>query len=87
VPLPGPDGRRNGWHDSAHAAAELATKQWTRIKAHNSAGQYVTSVAVAKIPEPEWPDLSFSELLRLAFKDALIDTINHPVVQRLRGLP
>jgi hypothetical protein len=32
VPLPGPDVRRNGWHDSAHAAAELATKQWTRIK-------------------------------------------------------
>jgi len=86
VPLPGPDGRRNGWHDSAHAAAELAMKQWTRIKADMSAGQYETSVAVAEIPNPEWPDLPFNELLRLAFKDAFIESIDHPVVQRLRGV-
>ena len=86
VPLPGPDGRRLGWHDSAHAAAELATKQWTRIKADMSAGQYETSVAAAEIPEPEWPESPFKELLRLAFKDAFIDSVDHPVVQRLRGL-
>jgi hypothetical protein len=86
VPLPGPDGRRNGWHDSAHAAAELAMEQWTRIKSDMSAGQYETSVAAAEIPDPEWPGLSFNELLRLAFKDAFIDSIDHPVVQRLRGL-
>ena len=60
--------------------------QWTRIKADMSAGQYETSVAEAKIAEPEWPDLRFNELLRLAFKDAFIDSIDHPVVQRLRGL-
>jgi hypothetical protein len=86
VPLPGPDGRRNGWHDSAHAAAELAMTQWTRIKADMSAGQYETSVAEAKIAEPGWPELPFNELLRLAFKEAFIDSIDHPVVQRLRGL-
>ena len=27
VALPGPDGRRNPWHDSAHRAAELATRR------------------------------------------------------------
>jgi hypothetical protein len=86
VPLPGPDGRRNGWHDSAHAAAELAMTQWTRIKADMSAGQYETSVAAAEIAEPGWPELTFNELLRLAFRDAFIDTVDHPVVQRLRGL-
>jgi hypothetical protein len=50
-----------------------------------SAGQYETSVAAAEIAEPEWPDLPFTEVLRLAFKDAYIDSIDHPVVQRLRG--
>jgi hypothetical protein len=86
VPLPGSDGRRNGWHDSAHAAAELAFSQWARIKADMSAGQYETSVAAAEIAEPGWPELTFNELLRLAFRDAFIDTVDHPVVQRLRGL-
>jgi hypothetical protein len=86
VPLPARDGRHNGWHDSAHAAAELATKEWTRVRADMSAGQYETSVAVANIPDPDWPDEPFRELLKLAFKDAYIDSIDHVVVQRLRGL-
>jgi hypothetical protein len=86
VPLPGPDGRRNGWHDSAHAAAEVAMGEWTRIRADMSAGQYETSVAAAELPEPEWPDLPFKELLRLAFKDNYIASTEHPVVERLRGL-
>lgn len=86
VPLPSPDGRRCSWHDSAHDAAALAQHQWTRIKADMGAGLYETSVAVAEIPEPEWPDLAFADLLRLAFKDSLIDSADHPVVQRLRGL-
>ena len=33
-----------------------------------------------------WPDLSFAEILRLGFKGYVITSLDHPVVQRLRGL-
>lgn len=85
VPLPGPDGRRNGWHDSAHEAAALAQSEWTRIRADMPAQQYETSIAVATLADPTWPNLAFNDLIRLAFKDRLIDDWDHPVIRRLRG--
>jgi hypothetical protein len=38
------------------------------------------------ISEPEWPTLGFWDLIRIAFRDHLIDRIDHPVIKRLRGL-
>ena len=37
------------------------------------------------LPEPEWPELSLRELLRIAFKDKMIDDLGHPVLRKLRG--
>ena len=36
-------------------------------------------------PEPEWPDLSFEAMYRIAFRDRLISSPDHPVLKRLRG--
>jgi hypothetical protein len=86
VPVPKTDGRGrgNGWHISARNAAVLATTQWVRLTPNMPLGAYDTSVATAKLPEPEWPtDKSFNDILRIAFKDRLIETIDHPVIQRL----
>jgi hypothetical protein len=38
------------------------------------------------LPEPSWPEVSFKEILRIAFKDNYIETPDHPVLRRLRGL-
>ena len=47
-------------------------------------GAYDVSVATVKLPDPEWPtDKTFNDILRIAFKDRLIDTVEHPVIQRL----
>ena len=35
--------------------------------------------------EPEWPELSFQDLLRIAFRDFYIESRDHPVLQQLRG--
>jgi hypothetical protein len=86
VALPGPDGRQNPWHQSAHRAAELAAREWVRLRASHAAGEYEIAAAAAPLPDPEWPDLSFQEMLRLAFREAHIDSADHPVVRRLRGL-
>jgi hypothetical protein len=43
-------------------------------------------VAADNLSEPEWPELKFWDLIKIAFKDYLITDLNHQVVKRLRGL-
>jgi hypothetical protein len=86
VKLPAADGRINAWHASAAAAAERAMYKWIRLAANMNLGAYEISEAIADYGEPEWPDLKFMEILKLAFKDRLIDSPNHAVIQQLRGL-
>ena len=86
VRLPGPDGKSNEWWNSARDAAELATTSWVRVKANMSLGAYDISQAQSAISEPEWPEEDFWSLIRLAFRDHLITTIDHSVIKRLRGL-
>jgi len=86
VRLPASDGRILEWHRSAAEAAELAMHGWVRIKANMSLGAYEMFQAAGTIPDPEWPELSFQELLRIGFRDRLVDHTDHAVVKRLRGL-
>jgi hypothetical protein len=86
VRLPDPDGRPMEWWRSAREAAELAMTQWVRVKANINLGAYEMTAAQSVITEPEWPDVSFQEIIRLAFRDRLITSLDHPVIKRLRGL-
>jgi hypothetical protein len=86
VRLPGPDGKTNEWWRSAREAAELAMTKWVRIKANMSLGAYEIFSAESVMQDPTWPDLPFNELLRIAFRDRIISSPEHPVVKRLRGL-
>jgi hypothetical protein len=53
---------------------------------NRGAGAYDVYIAQAGIPDPEWPDETLTDLLRVAFgKGRLIDTHKHPVIQRLLG--
>ena len=86
VKLPAADGRSNEWHASAAAAAERAMHNWIRLAANMSLGAYEISEAIADYGEPEWPNLSFKEILKIAFKNRLIESSDHAVIQQLRGL-
>jgi hypothetical protein len=86
VRLPGPDGKRNLWHDSAEKAAIVGMRRWVRLLPNQAAGLYDVYTASATLPEPEWPELSMRELLKLAFGERFITGVDHPVVRRLRGL-
>ena len=85
VRLPGEDGRQDAWNHSALEAADLATKQWVRVAANMSLGAYEVFEAAGNLPEPEWPDIGFKELLEIAFRDNFIQTLEHPVIRSLRG--
>jgi len=84
--LPGADGRSNTWNDSALAAARLAEDRWARVAANMGAGMYDTFEAAGELSEPEWPELSFAEILKLCFGQRFITTIDHPAIRALRGL-
>ena len=86
VRLPAPDDRKSEWPRSAREAAELAMTQWVRLKANLSLGAYEITVAESVMADPVWPQLSFQDLLRIAYRDRMITTLDHPVVKRLRGL-
>jgi hypothetical protein len=86
IRTPDADGRHNSWHASALQGAEMAMKDWVRVTPNRSLGAYDLEVVQAEVPEPEWPDLTFRNLLEIAFKDTSIRSLDHPVIQRLRGL-
>jgi len=85
VRLPGADGKVDEWSRSALESAEMAQGNWVRVAANMSLGAYELFEATANIPSPTWPDKPFSELLRIAFRDKFIDTMDHAVLQKLRG--
>lgn len=85
IRLPREDGRHDEWNRSALEAAELAQSKWLRVAANMSLGAYEVYEAVSKLPEPEWPEVTFPEILKIAFRDRFITDLSHPVVRRLRG--
>jgi uncharacterized protein YbdZ (MbtH family) len=81
----GPEQRPMAWHVSAADAAQKAMKSWIRIIANRSLGAYEILQASGPLSEPEWPDLAFSEILAIAFRDRIVRDHHHPVIKRLRG--
>lgn len=79
------DGKLNPWHESALDAAQLAEGSWIRIAADMHLGAYQTFMATAELPEPVWPEHTFSELVLLGFKGLIVDSPDHPLIKQLTG--
>jgi hypothetical protein len=84
--LPGADGRRNSWNESALAAAQLAESKWVRIAANMPGGMYDTYEAAGELADPTWPELSLRDILEMCFKQRQIESVDHPAIRALRGL-
>jgi hypothetical protein len=85
IRLPAPDGRKDEWSRTALEAAGMAMKKWSRVIANMGLGAYDVFEASGALPDPEWPDKTFAELLRLAFADRFVSSMDHPILRRLRG--
>jgi hypothetical protein len=85
VRLPGPDGRHDEWSRTALEAVERATKRWVRVLPNLGLSAYEVFEATGSLPDPEWPEATFRELLDRGFRDRRIDEPNHPVLRKLRG--
>lgn len=85
IRLPGTDGRQDEWARTAMEAALMAQAGWIRMVANLHLGSYEVFQPVADFPEPEWPDLGWDAILKLAFKNNIIDAVDHPALRQLRG--
>ena len=85
VPLPGPEGQRNPWHQTLLDALTLAQTNWLRINANLGNGGYDVFQAQVELPDPEWPDHTIDEIIKIAFRGRIINDLVHPIVQGLLG--
>jgi len=61
-------------------------KRWIRVTANMSLGAYEVREALGELLEPDWPGYPFEEILKIGFRDRIVDRPGHPLVQRLRGV-
>lgn len=85
IRMPGPDGKIDTWNSSALEVSLIAQEKWCRIVSNMHLGAYEAMVASRNTTEPKWPEKSFQQIMDLAFKDRIIDSMDHLVLRRLRG--
>ena len=86
APRPGSEGRGAGdtWHRSAHEAAATATKRLTRVTPTAILAPMKSRFGQSEPDnDPVWPDLSFTELLRIGFEKVgrYVKDFEHPVIK------
>ena len=82
---PRPNGRTNAWSQAAFQAAHAARTGWIRMVSDMRKGEYEVLHSKGISSEPQWPKETFSELLKIGFKDRYIDSLDHEILRQLRG--
>jgi hypothetical protein len=87
IPLPDADGKDNEYNRSRREAYGIAKEKWVKIQANMSLGAYEIFLAKGELPEPVWPDepKTMKDAFQIAFKNKIIDSIDHLVLKQLRG--
>lgn len=83
--MPDEDGHLHEWGRSALLAADAAKSRWVKMRSNRSLGAYEVEEAMAALPEPVWPEVAFAEIVNIAFRNRIIDSLDHPVIRALKG--
>ena len=84
-PIP-ENGAENTWNSTQRQVAAMAETKWVRLASNRAVGCYEAVVAQGDIPEPIWPDLSFEDILDIAFGSThVIEDRDHPALRKLWG--
>jgi hypothetical protein len=84
VPLTPSDAKVLEAHRSHQEAAERAVGRWIRMVWSKPLGAYEITGSPDRA-DPVWPEHSFQKLLEVGFRDRIIQSLDHPVLKRLRG--
>ena len=85
-PIIRPGETPNQWHVTHIAAFDASKSGWIRMKSNRACGFYDIIEPEKIMPEPDWPDMSFADMLQIAFNDDhIVDRDDHPALRRLKG--
>lgn len=84
--LPDGNGRIDNWNATLTHSLKLAESKWLRISANRSLGGYEVFKAVGDLGDPVFPNRTMGELVTAAFKDFYIESEDHPIIKKLRGV-
>ena len=66
--------------------ADVFTREsWVRMQSNQSLGAYEIFQAQGQLSEPAWPEETWPELVKMAFRKKIIDADDHVVLRKLRG--
>jgi hypothetical protein len=91
---PNEDGEIDSWSESAQVAARLAERHWIRMfnpgkgPGTDKGSKFETQIAADDrcMPDPDFhPELSFLQMIRIAFRNQSIGNPDHPILKRLQG--
>lgn len=78
------DTRGESWTKSRLEAAAILKHSWGQVYIPDRGGRYEVETT-SSTEEPKWPDLTFDDLLDLAFSERLITALDDPIVLKLRA--
>jgi hypothetical protein len=82
--LPYANGRSNSWITSAESAMQSLTEQWGRVYADHNSGVYLFErLNIEPYEVGAFPDID--DLIDEVLADFVIESLDHPVLQRLLG--
>ena len=84
IRLPDRNGKLDPWNTSALAIADQFGGRWMRLRSNMELGHYEACEPVSPLSAPDWPE-DMGEVIRTAMKGRVIDTMDHPLLKRLRG--
>ena len=58
---------------------------WVKISGNKDIGAYDMVVARGDLGDPQWPGHTFQQLLEIAFRDKIIDRLDHEVIKEIEG--
>ncbi len=87
--LPTPSGSRGSerWSETRLTVAKAAQTTWLKPVADMTDGgyHYDQPLDPSAFPDPDWSNVEFGDLIRIAYKDRIIDSMDHPAVVEHRG--
>jgi hypothetical protein len=78
-------GTPNGYLQTAWDAIATLERQWGCLVVNESRTGYDLLLAETQWPDPEWRDENLGDLIHKAYRGRFVDSMDHEVVQKLRG--
>jgi hypothetical protein len=73
------------WALSGQQILAAGRRSWLRIQADSKEKYYRHFLPQNPIPDRPWPEMTFSEILRKAFKGRVVTSEDHELIRRLRN--